>query len=264
MVGRIPESDKFGREKSRRHDTERRVQDLERFDGSQYLRLYEKMVALIANLSTTVTTLVNQIVPTITYNRADVDYRIANPGNVNSSGSISAAGSIGASGTVSGGAFTTNGGAYVGGVISSPGTRVNPISTFRTVVQDDAGNMGYSSSARSTKCNITPAAIDEATFMSIGPKVFQMIRDVEDETIGPDLAPWQYGFIADDFVDAGLSEFAFFNPETGDVEGLNYDRLVVPLWIQVQRLTHDRDMDRERISTLERQISALLGAENGE
>lgn len=227
-----------------------RLEILEAPSGTSAYQTVKKLEALVENIQTEL----DQYMAS-RYTNAQINAMIASPGNispgnVNSSGSVSAAGNVSASGQVSGGSFSTGGTAYVGGVISSPGTRVNPISTFRTVVSDDAGNFGYSSSARSTKTNISKLDIAEETIVSIEPKIFQMVRDVESDEIGPDLAPWQMGFIADDFVDAGLPEFAFFGPE-GDVEGLNYDRLVVPLWVQVQRLTADRDKMIERLTRLE-------------
>lgn len=210
-----------------------RLDKLEAPSGTSAYQTVKKLEGLVENIQAEL----DQYMTT-RYTNAQINAMIASPGNI-SPGNVTSSGSMSMPGTM-----------YVGGIISSPGTRVNPISTFRTVVMDDAGNMGYSSSARATKTNIARAGFPEATIVAIEPKRFQMVRDVESEEIGPDLAPWQYGFIAEDFLDRGLSEFAFFD-EDGNVAGLNYDRLVVPLWDQVQRLIADRDSLAARVKKLE-------------
>jgi hypothetical protein len=269
MAGRIPESERFGTTKRRIGNLERETEDLSRFDGAQYLKLYEKMLALIANLQETVTNLVNTLVPALTYTREEVDTKVASPGDiapndVNASGNVGAAtvtsaGTVSAGGELSGASITTPGATYIGGGVRAPGVRATPISTFRTVVQDDDGNMGYSSSALRTKQDISAADMTEDEFLSIGPYWFRMKNDVE---ANGEAAAWHFGFIAEHIIAAGYPHFAFFDRETGAVEGLNYDRLTAPLWGRLAAEIRQRreletkfDLALERIAALEQRLN---------
>jgi hypothetical protein len=231
---------------------EDRLGELERPTGTSQASLVRQVQETLANINAAVQTAIAEN----SYTKTVIDERIAaavaapgdiSPTNVTVSGAMSVGGSgsvgttmtVGTDLTVSGGA-TVAGAATVSGVITSPGTRANPISTFRTVVQDEAGAMGYSSSAASTKQDIELCDFPEGVFQQIGWSCFRFIRDVE--LLGDD-APVHYGFIADEFVDAGYEEFAFFD-ENGEVQGLNYDRLVGPLWSVLQQALR-------RIETLE-------------
>src|SRR5688500_2546026 len=103
MVGRVPETESFGQQNAEREKQRREVRDALRFDGSQFVRLYEKMQALVADLNTTVSALV-----------ASALAGIINPAGVVTGGSVSASGSVSAGGEVSGNHAT-----FVNGVNST-------------------------------------------------------------------------------------------------------------------------------------------------
>lgn len=188
--------------------------------------LEERVDDFITNQSYTRTVIDQKLTDERTY----TDDRVAHPVNIEASGFV-----------------IVQGNADVRGVITSLGTRNNPISTFRTVVQDDAGNMGYSSSARATKTDIETATFDEAAFRTQMMRRFRYIADV---AARGDEARVDLGVIADELVDNGFKEPVFFDAE-GEPEGVNYDRLTPILWMAVQKLMDDRDEMSGRLTALE-------------
>ncbi|WP_022891235.1 hypothetical protein [Agromyces subbeticus] len=235
MASRTPPSENFGRQKTEAEKRDRGILDALRIDGSQFIRLYEKMQALIADLGTTVTALVTAL----TYTRAEIDSKVANPGNI-APGSVTASGNVTAAGQV-----------FSQAPIRSPGSHDYIVTTGYVAgwINSD-GTLGTSPSSRTVKKNLTametrsPADVDAAeALMSLVPywghyswdddgsplKVFLIAEDVQAAGFGPDVAP--------------------VNDE-GDAFTVNYSQLVVPL------LAALRDERRERL-TLAARVTAL-------
>ncbi|WP_100811797.1 tail fiber domain-containing protein [Microbacterium sp. BR1] len=234
MVSRVPETTRFGRQNKDREETDKGTRDALRFDGSQFVRLYEKMQALIANLVTTVTDLVNDLVPSLTYTKSEIDSKIASPGaiaptTVTTSGNVNVTGSVTTSGTV-----------QVGGQLRAPDIiSFNITGTRRTLWgEDSTGRIGYASSSERAKTNIAPAVIDPRAVLSIEPVVFEYIAQIAEHerraALPSPYADWnpsypvalELGFIAERLVDAGLSQFVIFGAD-GQPEGIEYSMWVV-------------------------------------
>lgn len=193
-----------------------RVKKLETASGTQRVNLRAEVLKLFDDLSAQV----EEQITVNSYTRAQIDNLVANPpGNVS-----------------------------VAGILSSTGSRSNPIATFRTVVwREDGTDMGYSSSTRRVKQDITDAVVDEAAFRSVHARDFRYIADVEENGVA---ARTDRGFIAEELVAAGITEPVYVDAE-GIPEGINYDRLTPYLWAMVQTLLDDRDELRDRVTALE-------------
>jgi hypothetical protein len=99
--------------------------------------------------------------------------------------------------------------------------------------------IGYLSSTARTKQDIEPYNFDEQAILSLEPKRFRYNETVSGG--GPD-SPWQYGFIAEEAVEAGLPELCGFD-ETGQPDYFAYERMCIAqqqiirtLWAKVEAL----------------------------
>lgn len=217
-MSRVPQTERFGQHNAERDAARKGLTDALRFDGSQFVRLYEKMQALIADLSTTVTALVG----TLTYTKSQIDSKVASPGAI-------------APTTV-----TTSGTVQVGGQFLAPdAVGFNITSTRRTAwLEDSTGRLGYASSSERTKTNIAPAQIDPQAVLSIEPVAFEYIAQIQERErralLPSPYADWnpdyqvalEIGFIAEHLVEAGLSQFVIFGQD-GHPEGFEYSMWVV-------------------------------------
>lgn len=201
MADPRPQKDGYGVVTQTIAEIRRRLQTLETASGTQRVNLREEVMKLFDDLSEQV----QEQIDANSYTKAEIDSRIAAPpGNV-----------------------------AVTGVLSSAGSRANPIATFRTVVwREDGTDMGYSSSTERVKQDITDMVIDEEAFRSVHARDFRYIADVEAH--GDD-ARTDRGFIAEELVAAGITEPVYFDAD-GIPEGINYDRLTPFLWAFMQRL----------------------------
>jgi hypothetical protein len=99
--------------------------------------------------------------------------------------------------------------------------------------------IGYLSSTVRTKQDIEPYKFNEQGILSLEPKRFRYNETVSGG--GPD-SPWQYGFIAEEAVEAGLPELCGFD-ETGQPDYFAYEhmciaqqQLIRTLWAKVEAL----------------------------
>ena len=121
--------------------------------------------------------------------------------------------------------------------------------TGRDLYVTSAGIVGYLSSSRAVKREIDSVSIDVDSVLSIVPKTFKyalghLASGNEDET--------HIGFIAEDLADAGLGLFVDYNENTGQIQGIKYNRYVVAL----QAVVRDQ---QSKIDSLESRVSALGG-----
>jgi hypothetical protein len=96
-----------------------------------------------------------------------------------------------------------------------------------------AGQVGWASSSRTRKQDIVTAAIDPKAVLSIEPKFFRYIKEVE---LRGDEAPIEVGMIAEDLHDAGLTHFVDYNDD-GSIQGIHYTTYVVALQAVVRDLS---------------------------
>ena len=111
--------------------------------------------------------------------------------------------------------------------------------TLRNVTVNSSGTLGYSSSTIRTKQDITSYQFDDAAILAVEPKRFRYNDKVEG---GGDGSSWQYGFIAEEAVAAGLSELCGFD-ETGQPDYFAYERMCVAqqqlirkMWAKIEDL----------------------------
>lgn len=128
---------------------------------------------------------------------------------------------------------------------------------------DTAGTIRRSTSSRKYKTDIQPHDIDldalrslpVVTFLSL-PEIAEQQRwraaaEAGDEAmIGvPEPRPRRYvGMIAEDMHDAGLHEFVAYHDETGEPDGIMYDRIVLGALQMITKL-------EERVQQLEAQLA---------
>lgn len=168
------------------------------------------------------------------WTQVETQQHIASPGAISPT-SVASSGDVSASGRV-----------ISAGIINSPGSRAYQTTVgYVSAYLDGVGDLGFAPSTRASKQDLVPWAADIDSFMGIGTTQFRYKSAVA--ALGDD-APQETGLVADDFVSAGLSEFTFNDPATGELAGLAYERLSVVLWSVVQQ-------QEERIRTLEQKLS---------
>ncbi|QDZ14758.1 tail fiber domain-containing protein [Humibacter ginsenosidimutans] len=145
-----------------------------------------------------------------------------------------------------GGTINTDGGnlSVAGGILISTGGRNSQVSSnYVAAYFNGDGTLRASASVRSSKQNIQPVVYPLDLLQRIGPVKFRYKSAVAE--LGDD-APTEVGFIADDFVDAGIPEFTYTNAD-GDLQGLHYEKIVAALWSIVQQ-------QQARIAALEAKV----------
>lgn len=203
MRSPVPPSERFGRQNAEREQQRRDVDDALRIDGSQFIRLYEKMQALIANLQTTVTNLVTSL----TYTRAQVDARIASPGNI-SPGHVIASGNVSA-----------NAGSFPAGLSSVDvyNHLVTGGGAYRATWVHETGFLGYAPSSRRFKTNERPARFTVEQVLQIQGVIFQYYAT---PPYAQELQRDVLGAIAEDVEAAGFPWLVDYD-EDGRPFGLN-------------------------------------------
>jgi hypothetical protein len=171
--------------------------------------------------------------------QADLNYLASTKANAGGTwtGPVNAAGSVVASADIG----------CVGRLQGVGSRSFTVVSSWVSAALDGSGYLGIMPSVRSAKQDISPWTMDLDTFKGLGTKTFRLKATVEAD---PD-APYDLGMIADDFVDAGLGELVFNDPITGDLAGLHYERLTVPLWSVVQQQQALIEQLAARVSALE-------------
>ena len=129
-------------------------------------------------------------------------------------------------------------------------TTVNPDAI--PVMIDSAGQLGTVSSSRRFKEEIRDMADASRRLFELRPVTFRYRQ-----AYGDGSKPIQYGLVAEEVGEA-FPELAVRNA-AGDVETVHYETLSVLLLNELQKQQKEMQRQRERIDTLERRLSELLG-----
>ncbi|MFD4111626.1 hypothetical protein ACFWWU_36545 [Streptomyces sp. NPDC058650] len=225
VLKRVPPTEMFGKQNEESERRDRGLLDALRIDGAQFVRLYEKMQALIAGLNDTVTTLV-----------AAALAGVISPAGVTTGGSVSASGNIGAGGEVSGNHATFPGG-------------VNSVDVYNRLLTYGGGyknqyihadgNMGYVPSLREFKQDVEEWVFDPAILSYLRVVTFRYIAAVE--RLG-DKAEQELGLIAEELLDLGycwLIDYEVRYTEAGAQAPVPYQGEVVsrPIGVKYERLS---------------------------
>lgn len=198
----------------------RRLAELERPGGTSIASLYDQVQDALANINATVQTAISAN----SYTKGQIDNLIANPPS-----GVAVTGNFSATGTASaGGLATFNAG------ISSTDVR-SRVLTNNYAVQyvDGSGRQGTVPSARRFKRDITPHAIDPNAIRSVQIVTFRYKAAVDE--LGDD-APVCVGVIADQIDEIEALRPFVQHDETGEISGVDYGQMVVPLIATVQDL----------------------------
>ena len=253
---RIPDDESFGGMKRDRAEMSRRVDDLERTDGSQIIGVWERIKALVAGIDATV----QAAIAAYSYTRAQIEslswLGVLPPGK--------------------GGTGTTN-------AALNTFTSGGPWNMVYS--KTSSGELGHAPSSARFKRDVQdawPAAkpaslsavdVDPMRVLDFPVQAFRYIDDVDERG---DEASWHYGFIAEQFADACLDSLLIFDAD-GDVLGLAYERLPLLHHEVLRRLNEtNRDLvwrvgelERERyqartdIDDLLRRVADLEGGQHG-
>lgn len=264
MSRRVPQTERFGQQNAERDSERKKVRDTLRIDGSQFVRLYEKMQALIAGIADTVTNVVNAI----TYTSAEIDTSFGErDAAINGKAAIVHAHTQDqVTGTwdkaVDNG---TTGEVRTGDLYAAQAPGYNIGGTRLTAWLEVAtGRLGYASSSGRYKTDVAEAAIDVAAVLSVAPKRFQYIAQLAERerraALPSPYADWnpdypvavESGFIAEDLTAAGFG-VPFTFTRNGIVEGVEYSMWTVAQQAALRWLA-DENAD------LKRRIEALEGA----
>lgn len=224
---RIPDDESFGGMKRDRAEMSRRVDDLERTDGSQIIGVWERIKALVAGIDATV----QAAIAAYSYTRAQIDslswLGVLPPGK----------GGTG-TGNASGNIFTSGGPWYA-------------------VYVKTNGELGHAPSLRELKQDIRVAFFGTAdhepmSFLDFPVLKYRFKDDVDERGDG---AITQYGLIAEDLEAAGL-EPLLIRDEDGNLFGIAYDRI----WMMHHEILRAQ---QAHIDDLSRRIADLEGGQDG-
>ena len=253
---RIPDDESFGGMKRDRAEMSRRVDDLERTDGSQIIGVWERIKALVAGIDATV----QAAISAYSYTRAQIEslswLGVLPPGK--------------------GGTGTTN-------AALNTFTSGGPWNIV--YAKESSGELGHAPSSARFKRDVQdawpgaqPASlsavdVDPMRVLDFPVQAFRYIDDVDERG---DEASWHYGFIAEQLADACLDSLLIFDAD-GDVLGLAYERLPLlhhevlrrvnatnrDLVWRVGELERERDQARTDIDDLLRRVADLEGGQHG-
>lgn len=247
---RIPDDESFGGMKRDRAEMSRRVDDLERTDGSQIIGVWERIKALVAGIDATV----QAAIAAYSYTRAQIEslswLGVLQPGK--------------------GGTGTTN-------AALNTFTSGGPWNIV--YAKESSGELGHAPSSARFKRDVQdawpgaqPASlsavdVDPMRVLDFPVQAFRYIDDVDERG---DEASWHYGFIAEQLADACLDSLLIFDAD-GDVHGLAYERLPLlhhevlrrvnatnrDLVWRVGELERERDQARTDIDDLTQRLTLL-------
>ena len=253
---RIPDDESFGGMKRDRAEMSRRVDDLERTDGSQIIGVWERIKALVAGIDATV----QAAIAAYSYTRAQIEslswLGVLQPGK--------------------GGTGTTN-------AALNTFTSGGPWNIV--YAKESSGELGHAPSSARFKRDVQdawpgaqPASLsavdaDPMRVLDFPVQAFRYIDDVDERG---DEASWHYGFIAEQLAGACLDSLLIFDAD-GDVLGLAYERLPLlhhevlrrlhesnrDLVWRVGELERERDQARTDIDDLLRRVADLEGGQDG-
>lgn len=168
-------------------------------------------------------------------------------GALSSSGAMTAGTTISAGSTITAGTdvhalddliadddLTVGGDATIGGDIAlsgdlySPHGRATPVvSGYVSAWFNSDGRLGATASATRFKQDITPADMGPTIEALRQVQLYRFRYRAAVEEMGDD-APVELGSLAEHFIDIGLGEYVYCD-EDGEVLGINYERLTIPL-----------------------------------
>ena len=139
------------------------------------------------------------------------------------------------------------------GAITTPAVYSTAVgATNRAMYVDSTGLLGYLSSIRASKTNITPLT-DTAWLDALTPVAFNYRKKDESGAYTDEAnTPLEYGLIAEE-VEGVNAELVFYD-ETEDglaLRGVSYNKLMIPLLQRVQALTARNDALTARVAALE-------------
>jgi hypothetical protein len=199
-------------------DMRRQIREGQRPSGTNLGSLVAQVQAALANINATVAT----AIAANSMTTAQIQNLVANPGAIAPS-SVSALGGVsGATGN-----FPTG--------LTSLGARSTTLTTgFANGYIDSAGRFGVVPSSVTVKQDIVPAHMESevTALLRMALVDYRYIASVEE--LGA-AAPVERGSLAEYLVAIGLGRYVSRNAE-GDVDGINYERLTIPLVAVVQHL----------------------------
>lgn len=217
------------------------LRDLQAADGTQRYNAVDKVKKLITDFRAE---LDDYLATLDVYTKSETDAQIANPpagsavtGDTSATGSVTAGTSITAGSTiVAGGTITANGNLTTPGILVAVGSRSLVLTSgYAGAWLDAAGNLGISPSSMRYKSDIDTWVPDDITrLLELRGVMFRY--DPELFGTDPDGAK-QIGFIAEECIAAGFPEFITYD-ECWNVQGINYDRMVVAL-LELGRYEHE-------------------------
>lgn len=213
-----------------------RIDTLAAPSGTMRYQTVRKLQELVENIQQQL----DDYIANDAYTKAQVDEKVFHPGGIQPT-------SVTASGAVSGASLTSAGPLTAAGFVTLPGVLAHANPNFRTLTTGDNGEIGISSSSERYKQDIEDADFSDETFLAIKARRFRYRSQVAEHGAA---AVTDVGFIAEELVDAGVTEPVFYDAK-GRPEGINYDRLTPHLWIIVQRLLIERADILARLDVLE-------------
>lgn len=184
-------------------------------------------------------------------------------GGLVSTGGASVAGALGAGSVVATGAVSAGGSVSAGGEVYAAGKVRggniwgNILSVdYRVVyVSNPTGELGHVPSSLRYKTCVKPAVLDLDAVLGLDLKTFKYKQAIE--AYGSvEAAPTELGLIAEEVDEAGLG-FLVYRGENGEVDGVAYERLALPLLAIVQHQQRQIDDQAQRLSTLEAVVAQL-------
>ncbi|WP_430609680.1 phage tail spike protein [Enterococcus sp. DIV0876] len=158
-----------------------------------------------------------------------------------------------------------------GKLIQSTSVYNRTYSSSSNMVVQSTGTIGRSTSASKYKLNITEVEDAEdmgMKLLTVNPKYWfdkhgseMAALDITEgglDDIDPITLKPHYGLIAEDLRGAGLDAFISTNYDTGEIEGIEYDRLWVTLLPLIKKLVEKNVLQEVRLNKLERLMEGLV------
>lgn len=190
----------------------RRLAEAETVTGTSMNSLVQQVQEAIAEIGTTIDAWLNAN----SYTKAQIDNLVANPGNI-APGNVTASGQI-----------------YAAGKLRSASVWGNILSVdYRVVyVSNPTGELGHVPSSLRYKTCVKPAQLDLDAVLGLELQTFKYKQAIE--AYGSvEAAPTELGLIAEEVDAAGLG-YLVYRGESGEVDGVAYERLALPLLAIVQ------------------------------
>ena len=147
---------------------------------------------------------------------------------VAASGAVTAGSLSVVAGSTLTGTVVTGGDLTVGGLIRNVAAYSNPItSSYRAVwVTSVDGQFGYNLSSREFKQDIVTAVVDPKLILKLRAVTYRYIQAVE--TYGAEAA-MEFGLIAEEVHEAGLTFLVDYDPDTGKPAGIKFHLVAIAL-----------------------------------